>query len=218
MYHLHQAVGILGGTFDPIHFGHLRLALELYSTLDLAEVRFIPCFQPVHRKLPTASPEQRLAMVKCAIASEEHFRIDEREIRRKDPSYMIDTLHELRKELPETPLCLLLGIDAFLHFPSWHRWEEILDLTHLVVAHRPQYHLPHTGIIADLIKERLQAEVSSIYDKISGNILLHPITSLDISATDIRKQIAMGKNPRYLLPDSVHDYIQQQGIYSISRV
>ncbi|OGT47853.1 MAG: hypothetical protein A3E83_03280 [Gammaproteobacteria bacterium RIFCSPHIGHO2_12_FULL_41_20] len=218
MYHLHQAVGILGGTFDPIHFGHLRMALELHNAMDLAEVRFVPCYQPVHRKLPSASPEQRLAMVKKAIATEPHFHVDAQEIRRKDPSFMIDTLIELRKELTNTPLCLLLGIDAFLHFSSWHRWEEIINLSHLIVAHRPQYQLPHTGIIADLVKERLQTEVSAIYTSLGGYILLHPVTSLDISATDIRKQIAMGKNPRYLLPESVYDYIQQQGIYSITRV
>src|ERR1043165_7745920 len=112
MYHLQQAIGIFGGTFDPIHFGHLRSALEIYQTLDLAEVRFIPCFQPVHRKLPIATPEDRLAMVRSAIAEEPMLTVDDREIQRKGPSYMIDTLEELRKLLPDHPLCLIMGIDA----------------------------------------------------------------------------------------------------------
>ena len=126
MYHLQQAIGILGGTFDPIHFGHLRTAIELHQALDLAEVRLIPCYQPVHRKLPIASPEQRLEMAYCAIRDEPALAIDNCEIERQRPSYTIETLEILRQKFPQTPLCLIMGIDAFLGFPSWHRYEEIL--------------------------------------------------------------------------------------------
>lgn len=213
-----QAIGILGGTFDPIHFGHLRTAVELYQALDLAEIRIIPCFQPVHRKLPVASPEQRLAMVECAIKSDSKLIAEDCEIKRKGPSYTIDTLLHLREKLPSTPLCVIMGIDAFLNFPSWHRWEEILQLAHLVVAHRPQYQLPKTGIVAELIKQRFKQNPLSIHESMAGNIVLHPVTALDISATDIRKQIAMGRSPRFLLPDSVLEYIQQHGTYSINRI
>ena len=212
-----QAIGILGGTFDPIHLGHLRMALELYEALNLAKVHIIPCYQPVHRKLPAASAAQRFAMIQCAIATEPALYADDREIQRKTPSYMIDTLIDLRKTMPETPLCLLIGIDAFLSFTSWHRWKEILDHAHIVIAHRPQYQLPSTGIIADLIKTRLQQSFTCLHENLAGNILLRPITSLEISATDIRKQIAMGKNPRFLLPDSVYSYIQQEKIYSLDK-
>lgn len=218
MYQLQQAIGILGGTFDPIHFGHLRTALELCQALDLAEVRLIPCYQPVHRKLPIATPEQRLAMVKQAIEGEKSLRVDDCEIKRKVPSYTIDTLTDLHKKLPETPLCLIMGIDALLGFPSWHRWDEILNLAHLVIAHRPQYHLPQTGIVADLLKHRLKQSSSALHECLAGNIVLHPVTPLEISATDIRKQIAMGRNPRYLLPNRVYDYIQEHGVYSLSRI
>lgn len=218
MHHTHKAIGILGGTFDPIHLGHLRLALELRDALDLAHVRIIPCHQPVHRKQPVASPEQRLAMVQSAVANEPELIADDREIRRKGPSYMIDTLLDLRAEMPKTPLCLLLGIDAFLGFPSWHRWKEILDHAHLIIAHRPQYQLPNTGMTADLMKERLHSDFAYIHDHLAGGILLRPITALEISASDIRKQIANGRNPRYLLPDGVYDYIKQHGTYSISRI
>lgn len=214
----HQPIGILGGTFDPIHLGHLRLALELYDSLQLASVHVIPCYRPVHRKLPVASPEQRLAMVEAAVKSEPALMADDREIRRKNPSYMIDTLLEMRQEFPNTPLCLLVGIDAFLGFPSWHRWKDILQEAHIVVAHRPQYQLPSTGVIADLLQERMQQDPAYIHQHKAGNILLRPITQLEISASDIRKQIAMGRNPRYLLPDSVYDYIQKHGTYSISRI
>jgi nicotinate-nucleotide adenylyltransferase len=218
MHQTHKAIGILGGTFDPIHNGHLRMALELYESLDLAKVHIIPCYTPVHRKMPHAPPEQRLAMVECAVASESALYADKREIQRHAPSYAIDTLLELHEEMPNTPLCLLVGIDAFLGFLSWHRWDEILNQAHIIIAHRPHYHLPHAGVIADLFKERLQHEIAYIHENQAGGILLRPITSLEISATDIRKQIAMGRNPRYLLPDGVYDYIQKHGIYSISRI
>lgn len=218
MYDTQQAIGILGGTFDPIHFGHLRTALELYQAHELAEVRLIPCYQPVHRKLPVASPEDRLAMVRTAIADESALKVDDCEIVRKGPSYTIDTLETLRQSLPKTPLCLIMGIDALLGFPSWHRWEDILKLAHLLIAHRPQYHLPKTGIVADLLKKRLKTHSSALHECLAGTIVLHPVTPLEISATDIRKQISSGRSPRYLLPDAVYEYIKQHGVYSISRV
>jgi nicotinate-nucleotide adenylyltransferase len=216
MQQKHKAIGLLGGTFDPIHFGHLRLALELQETLDLSRIHILPTRQPMYRKQPVATPEQRLAMVECAITSEPVLVNDDREIKRLGPTYTIDTLLEMRNEFGETPLCLLVGIDAFLGFTSWYRWAEILENAHLIVAHRPHFHLPKTGMIADLLAKRLQKEIHFIHEHRAGGIILKPITALEISATDIRKQIAMGRNPRYLLPDSVYDYIKQHQIYSIT--
>lgn len=218
MHQTHKAVGILGGTFDPIHMGHLRLALEIYQALDLAKVHMVPTFMPMYRKQPVATPEQRFNMVQCAVAGEPALIADKREIRRGGSTYTIDTLIEMRSEYPDTPTCLIIGIDAFLGLPSWHRWKEILDYTHIVVAHRPHYHLPQNGMISDLIKERQQTDVSFIHENMAGGILLRPITALEISATDIRKQIAMGRNPRYLLPDSVYDYIKQHGTYGLNSI
>jgi nicotinate-nucleotide adenylyltransferase len=217
-----KPTGILGGTFDPIHFGHLRMALELYQALDLAEIRLIPCYQPVHRKQPVATPEQRLAMVKKAICEEPALIADDCEIKRESPSYTIDTLkhlHQLAKRhAKQTPFCIIMGIDALLGFPSWHKWEEILKLAHLVVAHRPHYQLPHTGVVADLLKQRHTTNALDLHRHLGGKILLHPVTALEISSTDIRKQIGLGQNPRFLLPDSVYKYIQEHGTYSISRL
>jgi nicotinate-nucleotide adenylyltransferase len=218
MHHFQQAIGIFGGTFDPVHFGHLRTALELQQALDLAEIRFIPCYQPVHRKLPIASPEQRLAMVRCAVIDEPTLKVDSCEIQRKGPSYMIETLEILHKKLPQTPLCLIMGIDTLLGFASWHRYEKILQLAHLVIAHRPQYQLPHSGVMATLLKQHLTHTPLTLHETKAGSIVLHPVTPLEISATDIRKQIAMGQNPRYLLPDSVYQHMLQHGVYSISNL
>ena len=216
MHQTHKAIGVLGGTFDPIHHGHLRMAIELYQALDLARVHLTPTFKPMYRKQPVATPEQRLEMVKCAVKDEPALFADDREIRRAGITYTIDTLLEMRAEMPETPLCLLVGIDAFLGFASWHRWKEILNYAHIIIAHRPHYHLPDAGIIADLIHAQLQKEISFIHENMAGGILLRPITALEISATDIRKQIAMGRNPRYLLPDGVYEYIKQNATYEIS--
>jgi nicotinate-nucleotide adenylyltransferase len=215
---MQKPIGILGGTFDPIHFGHLRMALELYQALDLKEVRLIPTFQPVHRKVPVATPAQRLAMVKKAIEHEPALIVDACEIMREGPSYTIDTLKALHKKLPQTPLCLIMGIDALLNFPSWHKWEDILKLAHLVVAHRPQYQLLETGTVASLLKQRLTDNPANLHKSQGGSIFLHPVTPLEISSTDIRKQIAGGRNPRYLLPNSVYNYIKQHGTYSIRKL
>ena len=216
MSQLYQPIGILGGTFDPIHFGHLRMAVELHEAFTLSKVHITPCYQPVHRPLPIAMPNQRLAMVACAIVDEPSLKADRREIDRHGPSYTIDTLLSFRAEMPQAALCLLIGIDAFLDFTTWHRWEEILELAHLIIAHRPGYQLPLTGIIADLIRSRLQREPAFIRENLAGGILFQAITSLEISASTIRKQIAEGKSSRYLLPDNVYHYIKENQIYHAS--
>lgn len=213
-----QPIGILGGTFDPIHFGHLRLGLELYQSCQLAKVHIVPCQQPVHREAPAASPAQRLAMIELAIANEPAFVTDPCEIQRTTPSYTVNTLEELRQKHANTPLCLLLGVDAFLDFLNWHRPNDILSLAHVIVAHRPQYQLPTKGPIADLLAVHQQGDISYMHQNQAGGILLRSITALEISATDIRQQISSGRDPRYLLPDSVYDYIKEHSIYRATRI
>lgn len=208
-----KAIGILGGTFDPIHFGHLRTAIELHQALQLDSVRLIPCYQPVHRQSPIASAEHRLAMVKIAIRNEPALIADSCEIKRASPSYTIDTLELLRQKFPQTPLCLIMGIDALLSLPRWHRWQELLTFAHIVVAHRPHYELPQTGVIADLLKKHLQHNLLSVHQQLAGFIILHPVTALEISATDIRQQFAANQNPRYLLPNNVYEYIKINRVY-----
>ena len=135
-------IGIFGGTFDPIHYGHLRTAFELLQALRLGELRFMPAGNPPHREQPMASAEQRVAMVRAATAGQPGFTVDDRETRREGPSYSVDTLAGLRAEHPTRPLCLIVGMDAFLGLPKWHQWQDILKLAHLVVAHRPGWRAP----------------------------------------------------------------------------
>ncbi|HEV7448137.1 MAG TPA: nicotinate-nucleotide adenylyltransferase, partial [Steroidobacteraceae bacterium] len=146
-----QPIGLFGGTFDPIHYGHLRTAFELWQELRLSEVRFMPTGSPPHREQPYAAPELRLAMVKAAVASQPAFVVDDREIRRTGVSYSVDTLTEVRNEFPDRSLCLLLGMDAFLGLPNWHRWRELLDLAHIVVAHRPGWKAPTMGPLGEVM-------------------------------------------------------------------
>lgn len=216
-----EPIGIFGGTFDPIHFGHLRSALELKQALGLAEVRLIPASVPPHRGEPGANAAQRLAMVRAAVATDRDFVIDERELRREGPSYMADTLASLREEVgPERPLCLMLGMDAFLGLPGWHRWESIPTLAHLVVAHRPGWQLAdargaeHEAVT---LLQRARAEARMLHEAPAGAVVTHPVTPLGISATAIRRLVAEGKSARYLLPDAVWDIIVEQRLYKDSQ-
>lgn len=213
-------IGILGGTFDPLHFGHLRLAQELGEGLALSEVRIIPAGLPPHRAQPFASPQQRLEMVRLGIDGNPLFTLDEREIFKPTPSYSVETLLDLRRELGALqPLCLFMGADAFLGLTTWHRWRELFDLAHIVVAQRPGV----SGItraaatlpadFLDALNRRLTNEPEALRDAPSGAILVHPVTALDISATQIRSELSAGRSPRYLLPDAVLDYIQTNGLY-----
>lgn len=210
------AIGIFGGTFDPIHFGHLRPALELYEQLNLQRMLMLPCAVPAHRPQPSVTMEQRLAMLKLAVGNEPRFEIDIRELKRGGTSYMTDTLHSLRKEVGRKPLCLCLGLDAFLGLPGWHRWQELLDLSHIVVAHRPGWTLDMESIAPEL--QRLMAvhlhdsDVSQC-DRPAGAIVLQPVTQLAISATDIRERISSGRSARYLMPEPVWNYIQKEKLY-----
>lgn len=216
-----NTIGILGGAFDPIHFGHLRMGQELADALGLAEVRFIPTGHPPHRPQPQSDAEHRIAMVRLAIENNAKFRCDDREIRRcaeqRKPSYTLDTLLSLEEEFgKDTALCLLLGGDAFLGLPTWHRWQELLGHCHIVVAHRPNTVLQPQSLPQPLKvlwgKSGTQKAEDLARNKV-GCIFMQPITALDISATHIREDLKQGKSPRYLLPDAVIDYIRTQKLY-----
>jgi nicotinate-nucleotide adenylyltransferase len=206
-------IGILGGTFDPVHFGHLRPALEVYQALRLREVRLIPCRVPPHRKPPVASAEQRLAMVREAIAGEPGLTVDTRELERPGPSYTVDTLLSLRAELGPTPLCLIVGADAFGSLHTWHRWKELVELGHIVVVQRPGIIPPDHGVVVDLLQGRYAQDLVHLADNPSGWVFHLPVTQMGISGSHIRALLAAGKSPRYLLPDRVWEIIRQQGIY-----
>jgi nicotinate-nucleotide adenylyltransferase len=207
-------MGIFGGTFDPIHYGHLRTAFELREAVRLAEVRFLPTGNPPHREQTQASAEERLAMVRAAVADQPGFVVDDRETRRGGLSYSVDTLSELRGESPQRSICLLLGMDAFLGLPNWHRWREILELAHVVVAHRPGWKAPTQGPLGEVMVDRGTGSVRDLHDATAGRIYVHAVTQLEISSTDLRALIARGREPRYLVPDSVCKLLRDTGWYA----
>jgi nicotinate-nucleotide adenylyltransferase len=214
-----QPIGILGGTFDPIHNGHLRLAQEALEQCRLAAVRFIPCGTPPHRGIPHAGAAQRLEMVRLALRGNPGFELDERETRRSDPCYSVDTLAALRAELgAQQPLCLLMGGDAFLQLHTWHEWKRLFGLAHIIAMQRSGLPLGNAMQAADreLSAEylaRLAPAARVLHESPAGAILVLDMPTLDISATAIRERHASGRSIRYLLPDAAADYIQTNGLY-----
>lgn len=208
-------IGIFGGTFDPIHFGHLRSAFELLHGLDLQEVRFMPCGNPPHRAAPKAPASLRLEMVRCAIQQQSGFVLDDREVRRKGLSYTVDTLHSLRADFQEHALCLIVGMDAFLSLPKWYQWREILQLAHVVVAHRPGWKAPTSGALGDLLRDRGTALTGDLHKSLAGVIYVHEVTQLEISSTSIRTLIRAGHDPRFLMPDCVRRVLTEARCYEI---
>jgi len=209
-----QPIGIFGGAFDPIHCGHLRTAFELWQELRLAEVRFLPTGTPPHREHLHASAELRLRMVQAAVAGQPGFVVDDREARRSGFSYSVDTLTELRREHPQRSLCLLLGMDAFLGLPTWHRWRELLTLAHIVVAHRPGWRAPTTGPLGEVMVDHGTGAISVLHAEIAGRVYVRAVTQLEISSTELRALIVAGRDPRYLVPDTVRQIILETRCYA----
>jgi len=205
---------ILGGTFDPVHFGHLRPALDVQQALEIPCVHLLPCRIPPHRDPPQGSPEQRLELLRLAVADEPALDIDTRELDREGPSYMVDTLESLRAEKGEKSLCLALGMDALLGLQSWYRWREIAKLCHLVVMQRPGRQWPKQGALADLVSKASTGALRQLHERPAGCIFGVPVTQMAVSSTRIRGLLAAGKSPRYLLPDAVLNRIKQEKWYA----
>lgn len=207
-------VGVFGGTFNPVHYGHLRSALELVELLQLDHLRLMPCAQPPHRAAPACSAEHRAAMVELAVSGEPHLRCDSRELRRAGVSYTIDSLLELRSELGRGhSLCMVMGCDAVHGITGWHRFGELLDVAHIAVIARPGWQLPREGQVARWLAEHRAVSPQVLRQRPAGCILIEELRPLAISSTEIRSLLAAGRSVRYLLPESVLDYIQSNTLY-----
>jgi nicotinate-nucleotide adenylyltransferase len=210
-------IGIMGGTFDPVHFGHLRLAQEAAEILGLECVRWVPAGQPWHRTSPRASAAHRLEMVRLAIERNSLFELDDAEIRQTSPSYTVETLERLRRDLgTERSFVLLLGTDAFRDLPSWQRWRDLFGLAHIFVAQRPGHSLTPGGMSAALAVEwrKRAGTPDALLQRPAGSVVTYGTTALDISASAIRAHFAQGRSPRYLLPSPVLEYIETHGLYA----
>lgn len=209
-----KPIALLGGTFDPIHVGHLRAAIEAREALDADEIRLLPCALPPHRATPAVNAAQRLEMLRLAIVGLDQVSCDPRELSRRGPSYTFDTLLSIRAEVgPEQPLVLVLGADAFAGLPSWHRWREIISMAHIAVLSRPDAH----GLIDPRLEELLAsagtADQGCLSRMPSGRLLRLEIPPLPVSSTLIRARLREGRSVRYLVPDAVIDLILARGWY-----
>lgn len=207
-------IGIFGGTFDPIHFGHLRPVAEIAQALQLARVDFVPAGAPPHRPPPQASAAQRLRMLELALESYPGFRIDTRELMRAGPSYTVDTLTSVRAECgAATPLCLLIGSDAFAQLETWSRWQSLPQLAHLIVMQRPDA----AAALPAWAAPRVTTEVAALARAPAGHVWLHAVRPQPISATQIRRELARGPTAGTgvsdLMPNAVWQYIRENRLY-----
>ncbi|QKJ86362.1 nicotinate-nucleotide adenylyltransferase [Paramixta manurensis] len=206
---------LLGGTFDPIHFGHLRPVEALASQVGLQQVTLLPNNVPPHRPQPEASPAQRVEMVKLAVTGQPLFNLDQRELQRQTPSYTIETLEDLREERGEQqPLAFIIGQDSLLSLHKWHRWQALLDVCHLLVCKRPGYSAQmETAALQRWLDTHLAADISSLHRQPAGLIWLADTPQVEVSATEIRRRLHLGLSCEDLLPAAVIAYINQHGLY-----
>lgn len=207
-------IGILGGTFDPVHCGHLRLALEMRDALALDSVRLMPAPNPRLRDAPRADAAQRLALLEAAVEDEPGLAVDARELDREGPTYTVETLESLRREFPDEALVFILGMDSFARLDRWHRWRELTGLAHLAVARRPGGVLPGEGPVADLLARCRWEDTATLAETPAGRIAICEPPMLDISATRIRSLVARGRSIRFLVPDKVIELIDRTGCYA----
>jgi nicotinate-nucleotide adenylyltransferase len=209
-----RPLALFGGTFDPVHYGHLRAAWEAAEQLD-ADVRLLPANVPPHRPQPVLGADQRVALLRLALAGQSRLLLDTRELDRAGPSYTVDTLRELRAEVGiDRPLVLLVGADAFAGLPSWNRWLQLFDLAHVGVLDRPGPVRERPAELVEQVRARRCAVDGAWRDRAAGCILLLDVTDLDISATAIRAELAAGREPRFLLPEAVRETIRERGWYA----
>ena len=211
-----RRIGVLGGTFDPVHIGHLRGALEVAETLGLDEVRLVPNFRPPHRETPNSSAQDRLAMVRLAVQDLPPLTVDSRELERDKPSYTLDTLVSLRDEVEsDDQIFLIVGWDAFCGLPGWHRWEELLQHCHILVMQRPDADSEAPEALRDLLAARSVSDPLTLAGS-NGQIAFVWQAPLEVSATRIRQFLASGRSVRFLVPDAVLAYINAHGLYRAS--
>lgn len=209
-----KSIGILGGMFDPVHFGHLRTALAAQQDFSLDEVRLIPCHHPVHKDEPEVAAPHRIAMLHKATKSEKGLVVDMRECMRPGPSYMVETLESLRTEYPNDRLFLILGADAFNKLDAWKKWQTLFELAHIIVITRPGWDIDPSQTIKEYCEDRAVSSFTDIGESTNGKVLIYSFTPLEIASSDIRKMLKENKSVRYLIPNNVINYINKHQLYN----
>ncbi|MFT6927762.1 MAG: nicotinate-nucleotide adenylyltransferase [Psychromonas sp.] len=208
-----QAIGFLGGTFDPIHFGHLRPALEITEALSLQQLFMMPNHIAPHKSASHGTAKQRSEMVELAISQQPRMTVDKRELKRHKPSYTIDTLKELKIEYPDTPICFIMGMDSLISFDSWYDWKNILSYCHLIISHRPGWQSEFNEQVAALVAKHQTTDKHDLHNVQFGKIYFQTTSQLAISSTEIRDLLSHNISIDFLTPDSVINYIKEQYLY-----
>jgi len=208
-----EPLAYVGGTFDPVHYGHLRCADEAREKLGLKNLYLLPAGTPPHRACPQTSTRQRLDMLKLAQTEFPALKIDERETRREGPSYMVETLQELRAEFPQQPLALLIGQDAANLLHTWFHWQQLFSLAHIVILTRPSIKMEYRQDVAEQIQQRLHVDPQKLLRSQAGGVLQLEVASIDVSATNIKKLISQGRSLRSMMPPAVINYINENRLY-----
>ncbi|MDA7746209.1 nicotinate-nucleotide adenylyltransferase [Psychromonas sp.] len=207
------AIGFLGGTFDPIHFGHLRPALEIQQALNLQALYLMPNYIAPHKSTSLATTAQRIDMVKLAIQETPNLQIDTRELHRETPSYTIDTLKLLREQHPNTPICFIMGMDSLIQFDTWYQYQDILTYCHLVISHRPGWAPTFNEIVSSLLTQHQIDDPALLHQQLAGKIYFQSTSQLDISSSSIRALLSENKSINFLTPSAVCAYINQHQCY-----
>lgn len=210
---LDKAIGIYGGTFDPIHVGHIGAASDVQQALQLGEVRMVLSARPPHRQQPILSAAERFGLLQLALQDHALLKADNTEIKRQGPSYMVDTLIELRQQSPNSPLLLILGAEAFNGFMSWHRWQDILQLAHIVITNRAGYSDQLGDQLSAYIEPFISHDKSQLKQQTHGKIYQQVVTVQDVSATEIRQRLKARELVAQMLPDRVRESISHHGFY-----
>lgn len=207
-------IGIYGGTFDPIHYGHLSAASEVQQSLALDDVRMVLSAQPPHREQPVLSASDRFSLLTLALENYPRLLADDCEMKRTGPSYMVDTLLHYRQQMPAGSVALILGVEAFNSLQSWYRWQEIIQLAHIVITDRAGFDNQIEQSLAEYVDSFLTGDKSQLKQLTHGKIYLQPVKPIDISATQIRRLIKDRKPVKQLLPDACVEEIKRQRFYT----
>lgn len=205
-------IGIFGGTFNPVHFGHIRTVLEVKSSLNLRELILVPCGLPPHRQQPDVSAEQRFQMLKLAVGEYPGVRVDPCEIEREGPSYTLNTLQMIKRQWPDETLLLIMGADAFQHLDKWYGWRNILDLAHIIVMTRPLCNLAERDWFSAF---KMLQRPEQLLETVAGGVYCLSVSQYEISSTQIRDLLAKNQAVGHLLPKPVLDFIEQHGLYRV---
>ncbi|WP_034474220.1 nicotinate-nucleotide adenylyltransferase [Aestuariibacter salexigens] len=206
-------IGVFGGTFNPPHYGHFCPVQDAARQVGIKRIMVVPCQIPPHKAKPETSAATRLTMVRLAAEHFNGFEVSDIELKRAGKSYTVDTLEQLRNDMPDTPICFFMGLDSLLHFDSWHRWQDIPKLSHIVVCARPGWQPDYNTNIQRLLEQRLTEAPAQLHRDKCGCLFFASVAPYHVSSTEIRQRLEKQQNLHGMMPDNVHAYINEHRLY-----